>query len=468
MKRNVLLVLALANAGFCAAPAWFTAMKDNTWTTVAGGSGQTLASVCPSPLPPGAEGQNAVMNDWTGGCSNQTTGEYLLPAQGGHNGYYGNEIYALALRDAAPAWKRIWGPTPNTLIITNDLPCSNPPYTGYADNSPRSTHGWFQQLCSSDGRIWTTMQDADPSGCWTSEVYSIDRSNLSAGWTFHGRLWITKPVSFGYQSGPGTYDPVANKIWRAGDYATDNGIAGIDVETALAAGEQPHTGSNPVPGGTLYNAYLSGNTTLSGGWSVVLHDMSPRCWLIGSTQTGLINLVNLEGDPSKLTRVTTTGSPAGLTGHVGAVYHRASHSILVGGSEYGVEIRRLSISGTNPLTATYAWSALPLDASNTVVPSNGSSYQGTYSKFQMIEDMGNGQAAICLVTSVTGPTYVYKVPGMLSSVEQRLPRGSVANMTSHLPDAIYDIRGHRVSRPSQSGVYLYRMHGKTEKRLHLQ
>ncbi len=47
-----------------------------------------------------------MLNDWTGGCSDQIRGEYLLPAQGGHNGYYGNEIYAIALR--ADKNGRIW------------------------------------------------------------------------------------------------------------------------------------------------------------------------------------------------------------------------------------------------------------------------------------------------------------------------------------------------------------------------
>jgi hypothetical protein len=40
----------------------------------------------------------------------------------------------------------------------------------------------------------------------------------------------------------------------------------------------------------------------------------------------------------------------------------------------------------------------------------GDQYRGTFSKFQMIEDMGNGQSAIVFVTSVFGSAFVYKLP----------------------------------------------------------
>jgi len=60
------------------------------------------------------------------------------------------------------------------------------------------------------------------------------------------------------------------------------------------------------------------------------------------------------------------------------------------------------------IAASHTHSSAP---SNTIVPSvTGNQYQGTFSKFQMIEDMGNGQAALCFVASTTGPLFVYKLP----------------------------------------------------------
>jgi hypothetical protein len=43
--------------------------------------------------------------------------------------------------------------------------------------------------------------------------------------------------------------------------------------------------------------------------------------------------------------------------------------------------------------------------------------------------MGNGQAAVCLVTDVYGPTYVYKVPGVLSSAQTSAVTTLVPQMT---------------------------------------
>jgi hypothetical protein len=176
-------------------------MPDKTWIKIAGGGGSGLPAaqagsriidVGPSPAPPGSEGITAVFNDWTGGCANQSLGEYYLPAQGGHDGYWGNEIYALALRTATPGWQRIWGPTPNAQISTNETGYNNV-NMNYSDGSPKPMHGWFTCFVDNNNRIWVTASDANPSGSWATTVYSINRNSLSAGWMYHGRLYPAIP-----------------------------------------------------------------------------------------------------------------------------------------------------------------------------------------------------------------------------------------------------------------------------------
>ena len=44
------------------------------------------------------------------------------------------------------------------------------------------------------------------------------------------------------------------------------------------------------------------------------------------------------------------------------------------------------------------------------MPYDNVNFHGSYSKFNIIEDMGNGHAAFVNVVDVQGPVYVYKVP----------------------------------------------------------
>lgn len=401
------------------APAWFESIATNTWIEIAGGAGfgasyqngARIENVAPSPLPPGNSGLTSVTDAWTGGCAYQNGKQLLLPAQGGHADYYGNEVYSLNLNQSVPGWQRIWGPTPIVQILTSNFsPSYNPPYTGYADGAPRSSHGWFSLICTSAGRIITTLQNANPSGTWDTGCYSLDINNVSDGWTYHGRLWQTLPGSpgsdFAYQSGPGGYDPVANRFYRAAEGANSKGAVGVDVATMLAAGAQSKTTGPQTPGSTIYDLYIPGGP-LADGWSVVLDDMNPRCWVIGSHQEGNLWILDLTNPAAGFVKKSTTGSPNGFQPGLGAVYHKPSKAILVGGREIGRNLRKLSISGSNPLTATYSWSNISLGGATPVAGANAN---GTYSKFQMIDDMGNGQSAIVMATRVNGPSYVLKLP----------------------------------------------------------
>lgn len=405
------------------APAWFENITANSWIEIAGGAnfgasyqnGSTIRGVSPKPADypngQGAEGVSAVTNVWTGACTYQSGGEYLLPSQGGHNAYYSNEVYSLALRQAVPTWRRIWGPTPNAQILTSEyFPNYNPPYTGYEDGAPRTSHGWYSLICTAAGRIITTLQDANPSGTWDTGCYSLDVNNPNLGWTFHGRLWTEIPggqpgSTFAYQSGPGAYDPVSNKFYRAAEGAVGNGAVGVDVSTMLSAGGQSKVTGPQVPGSILYDLYIPGGP-LSDGWSVILDDMSPRCWVVGSPTDRALYIMDLSNPTKGFVKKLTTGSPDGFAGALGAAYHKSSKSILVGGKEIGNNIRRLNIVGNNPLTAAYTWTNLPLTGST---PKASPQYAGTFSKFQMIEDMGNGQSAVVMATNVDGPTYVAKI-----------------------------------------------------------
>lgn len=399
------------------APSWFVNQAERTWVQVAGGGamaqtwqrGSRIFDVKPDPLPPGGDGIRAVHNNWTGGCASQELGEYYLPAQGGHNGYYGNEIYALALREETPTWRRIWGPTPNPQILTNNLGY-NPPNTSHADGNPRPTHGWFLQICDGNSRIWHIGGGyASPSGEWGTTLYSIDRNNLAAGWTFHGRLWTSVPggapgSSFGFQSGPCAYDRKRHVMWVGAEFATNDAIAQVDLSSALAAGRQNQSTGPAVAGRTIIDAAYVG---LNDAWSIVLHDRASPLWVIGRTSTNRLWILDPSNPSAGFRERTTSGTGSWAPG-CGAAYVAAHNRIYIGGTETGSVVRYLTVPA-DPLTGTWTWGTLS-NGAGSVTPAPGYQYNGTFSKFQVIEDMGNGQAAIALMTNVEGATYVYKLP----------------------------------------------------------
>ena len=92
---------------------------------------------------------------------------------------------------------------------------------------------------------------------------------------------------------------------------------------------------------------------------------------------------------------------------------------------------------------------------------------GTYSKFNIIEDMGNGRSALAVILGTTLPVYVFKLPGAVTSPEKRLPLPAAVKSESIRQGTVYDIRGRRVVRPSRSGIYLYVTGKRVEKRIDL-
>lgn len=403
-------------------PAWFLAMPDQTWAAIAQGAsngstyqqGARLSDVAPNPAPPGNTGQTAIVNAWTSAAVNQGRRTIYLPAQGGHADYWGNEVYALDLSTAQPAWQRIWGPTPNAQISTTDLGY-NHLSMAYADGSPRPLHGWQNVFCSADGRVWITMSNANPSGEWSTVCYSIDPSNTAAGWMFHGRLYPSIPggspgSSFSWQDGAGAWDPVTDTIWKAADFATGNGTVSIDCATTVAAGQQNQSTGPQTPGSTVYSTYMPSPPDWT-GWSAVLKDFTRRCWLVGRATAGQLEIMDVVNSPGVWHGITTSGTGR-WNNSDGAVYHPASKAVLVYGTALGASMMKLAITGTDPLTASYAWSTIAPNASNTITPVPGqpSNFNGVFSKFNLIEDMGNGQSALIVVCDPAGPTYVYKLP----------------------------------------------------------
>jgi hypothetical protein len=441
MHRPITLVLFFAAALMAAAPSWFVNMADNTWKAVAGGAGQTLDAV--KPVSPGGNGQNGIIGAWSGGCVDQTRGELILAANGGHSDYYGNEVYACAVRSETPSWERLTDPTPASLLGS-----------GYGaanlDGLPRSMHT-YNGACFVGGKVWyASTSDASPLAASSGQMWSFDRDKAGNGpfpvaysSVVSNNLWVNRGNSGagGLIEGNGAvWDRNHNKIWSFGNSTPP--LYSVNLST-LAVTNYNRSASAQWGGTAGAMAYgLTGATTDL--LAVFNHDYSgssPYVWLI--------DLNNPTGGLVQKTLSTTmrVGS--------GCVYHQASRSFYIYEKANGANIFRVQIPA-NPLTDSWAnaWSTVTPAAGNTVTPQN-STGAGTYSKFNIIEDMGNGQSALVVILGTTLPIYVYKLPGTGNAAEQTPPKSILSAGRFGKSNAIYDLTGRRVLRPEHSGVYLY-------------
>jgi hypothetical protein len=374
-------------------------MPEKTWAQP---SVNTLSAVAPSVMPPGTTGQRAICVAWTGGCVDPVRGELILAANGGHNDYYGNEVYAIAMRNDSPAWVRLTDPSPSSAITLQSSGATNTQHA-YSDGKPRSVHGYGRTVFG-NGRVWIpglTGMAAGNSGT-SSATYSFDRgacdgkslplASSASPWTFHGLAFATIPSGVDLEGGPAAYDRVDNKVWAfAGtSYASpDQAFYSVDA-TATATVR-------------VYNR-INGNPTFSAMWAVVAHDL--RVALIADRDSSKIWVLNLSNPGAGLTPIETGGT-TGTGG--GAVYHKPSRAVLCWNNS-GTTLRKLAIP-SNPLGSGYSWSTISAASGNSVSPQAfDGDFQGCYSKFNIIEDMGNGQSALVLVTSNKSPVYVYKLP----------------------------------------------------------
>ena len=234
-----------------------------------------------------------------------------------------------------------------------------------------------------------------PSGQWSTACWSFN-NRTRAGWTYHGLGVLNPPLPFGSafsgQSGPSAYDRVDNKVWAAAQFAVSDGGYSVDVAT------------NQI---TRYNWYLA-PAPFAEAWSAIAYDR--RVWIVGSIREDRLWILNLDNVAAGWIQKTPAGSPHAFDNGVGAVYHQPSSAILCWMDTYGTSIRKLSVPA-DPINGTYTWSAIASAGNNTIVPAANPRYPGrTFSKFQIIEDMGNGQSALCTLNDSLGDTYVYKLP----------------------------------------------------------
>jgi hypothetical protein len=398
------------------APTWFLNAPYNTWNQIAGDASSNLAQALAQPLPEngGACNPNSVLDAWCGGGVDQSRNEYLLCANGGHADGADNSCYALALTDASPRWRRLSNPTPNSLIDFG--PTAGPNGFVYQDGRPRAMHSTFETF--GDGRVWFPLQNSayNGAGDGANAVLSFDRNfpalvtadqaktplawtNNLGPWSLHGPVTPNGQLISSAGFGVGVFDRVDHKIWGLGGNGTNYTPYWVMDTTG------PNLGKS---------SFYFGNKPFGhfGGWAVVAHDL--RILVAGCTFTKTICVLDLTNPlaPNAWTQVSNVTGPPYYNAASGGVYVRANRSIFIGNpNNSGATIYKLQIpTAGNGYDAAGQWiwsTIIPAgQAPNTFArPANN----GAYSKWNIVEDMGNGEAALIFVASINGPLYWVRI-----------------------------------------------------------
>lgn len=415
------------------APAWWASAPEGQWTAIAGTSGQRIADKTPSPIPDmsdlGTDGNPAMITrGWTGATVDQRRREYLMVCNGGHGDYGGNEAYALSLLDAAPAWRRIADPTPNSFLTTRNT--TNGVLT-YGDGRPRSDHtsGW---PVWGDGRVWFGAQSAVASGegAAAAGVYSFNRDALGTALTpmahtslggtinpyeLHGRVTdipLAADANGAYTFGCGAwhrwrheawyfagfgYDRTTNYYWKVGTLGATRGVSA----SYIANNGNPFFNACFAACAHDLDIYIVGDAGNFGN--------ARRFAVFHPSRAGASNAFEI------VTNVTGTSYYPPYLKSCTALYLAKQNCFVIvdpkynGKVLYKLQIPTTTVAGRKVYNASgqWVWSQITPAGATPAVDAGDA---GTYGRVSLVEDMGDGQSALVYLGDVTAATYVYKIP----------------------------------------------------------
>lgn len=294
----------------------------------------------------GKTGVTGVVSCWSGAAFDRNGGN-LLVWGGGHNDYYGNELYAFNVDSLR--WKRLTNPTPNPdlcqQVNLDGTPASRHTYNGLAF----ITHA--NRLFACGGSI-----ACPPGGCYSPNVWTFDMATL----TWHD-MQPTGAAPRTNCENNCAYDPYTKKV-----YFFDEGLYAYDYDA---------------------NTWTRINSTGRYGYTCAVDTKRHLLFNIGHNS---VLVYDLARTPLTGTEWATTGGAAFISqSDVGLDYDPVSDRIVGwnGGAIYAL----------NPETrewTSYAPSLTPA----------ASSY-GTYGRWRYVP----GVNAFVNVNSVSDNVYFYKL-----------------------------------------------------------
>jgi len=155
-----------APGGFAPIPAWLEGKAVNQWVQL---PGVRFDAVDPSPLPsPTDTGPFGKIDHWTGFAYDQRSARAYCVAQGGHNGWSGNEVDMVDLLKDVPGCVQLRAP-----YLTPTAPGSSVAY--YAANEPSARHGYYgNHVNENDNKIYNYGGSCWQTGSATRDIFSYD------------------------------------------------------------------------------------------------------------------------------------------------------------------------------------------------------------------------------------------------------------------------------------------------------
>lgn len=374
------------------APAWFTALPYSQWTLINSASSMQGVSS-------GVAARTLTM-PWIGAAVDQTARKFVIANPGGHNDGGSNAVYEWRAADASPNWYRTRAGT-----VVGYTPDAANSVAVDASGQPTHTHSYHRPLVAA-GRFWLPGIDSGSSsnGFWSTATVSYDLSQTSNGvWRSHGRLTTGSIPK--WLGGSAAYDSINNRIFSFPQAENSGPGYYFNVSTVLAAADS--TSGAQVSGSTAINGPGFGSWVYSASVVSVQHARLIFCAFSDTGGFSGIRSLQLNNLGAGWTSHTISGTaPFNVYGG-GFVRHESANRFYSYGSS-GNMIRVFDV----PATVTNAWTSRSVTLGGATAPGtqsdNGS--QG-FSRFNIIQDMGNGEA--CLLwypTHTLAGMYACRVP----------------------------------------------------------
>lgn len=370
------------------APPWVAAsgIAVGTWARISAASpshGLSATNNIDSLDPGGAgyrgnDGQDAVSKAYGGGCFATGYGAYgsLIQWNGGHNNYYGNEVYAFDM--AARRWSRITEPYPNPSFTISQGWW--PAHTGHPNGSPSVPHTYDALVYDATRNcMWSMRRQSNNTG--SADPPSSSRFNFSTlQWT--RGAWGS---SAGNYAGGGwsAHDTTRDVIVMHGGQAisaSPNLISyNCATDTFATHVGSGHSNIAQTDGVGAYNPDDDMIAVVRGGTGATIHGL-----VAGSLTTAVATLNLGAGGP--------TGDGCGWE-------WSPLRQAFIRYPTNGSAVWQLKKSGVGTWqSSTWSWTNLTVSATNAPEDMEAN---GVYSKFQLVR---YGSVELAVVVKRTGNT----------------------------------------------------------------